>query len=173
MPNWCENIVDITFKDFESYKSCLDALDNQDGNKGFLSWILPEPEYKESDEKGSLPEWYSWRTEHWGCKWEVDAIIVYQHEIDLKLTLSFNSPWSPPIEAYEVLEERVASVRGWYCEIGMMFCGVFSNGVDSSYSIPDDPDTAEDLIPMSILDMFDIIGMLESWKEESDLLQEA
>ena len=48
--------------------------------------------------------WYDWQVHHWGTKWDIqcnDATLV-----DNVLEVSFESAWSPPVEALQYAAER-------------------------------------------------------------------
>lgn len=51
-----------------------------------------------------VPEWYTWRLENWGCKWDSSEVtFIYDHNDfaprglgEVMLECFFNTPWSPP-----------------------------------------------------------------------------
>ena len=105
---------------------------------------MPEPDYKEGDEKlatdginHTFPDWYSWRTNNWGTKWEVTIEHWNRQENnDGTVTFEFNfdSAWSPPVGVYDTVSQRDDwSVFATYIEGGMDFMGYYEDGEDNSY----------------------------------------
>tara|TARA_Y100001963_G_scaffold131404_1_gene188720 strand:+ start:2223 stop:2696 length:474 start_codon:yes stop_codon:yes gene_type:complete len=68
------------------------------GDEEFLSFenVSPTPSEMLGDnaiKDGLMPDWYTWRVDNWGTKW--DAYDTGEWEGD---TITFFSAWSPPIE---------------------------------------------------------------------------
>lgn len=166
MPNWCENslYIEAPEEDIAAVKAAIAMQDHDD--QGLLSHLRPEPEYPDTDDSGVLPEWYSWRVDNWGTKWEVHAEIT--GETETSLYLYFDSAWSPPIEALrhwmEQSEDRIVDLR--YIEWGMMFCGIFNNDEDSSYSIPTTAADVTESIPAELDETFGISDLVAQWEED-------
>jgi len=112
MPNWCQNILVVrskTSRDLQEFisKSFCEA----DGSDAFftLSGTHPMPKELENTPTTGMPEeekqrliekygsanWYDWRIDNWGCKWDVEGEIVGDFQKDL-LRVEFESPWEPP-----------------------------------------------------------------------------
>ena len=165
MPNWCENfmrlevpnkreadIIEAVLNEnrqvYEDYKK-----DIPEGRGlpfwgeqplGLLGYLMPEPDYKEGDEKlakdginHTFPDWYSWRTNNWGTKWEVTIEHWNRQENnDGTVTFEFNfdSAWSPPVGVYDTVSQRDDwDVFATYIEGGMDFMGYYEDGEDNSY----------------------------------------
>lgn len=73
--------------------------------------------------KHDTNHWYDWNIRNWGCKW--DAGDVQMEMGDGRVTYSFDTPWSPPVEALEamceqfpklVMEMRSVEEQGWGVE---------------------------------------------------------
>ena len=76
-------------------------------NRGeFLSDLIPEPKYIEPTEGGGqMPDWWHWRIANWGVKWDLGK-GKYNEEAEVQngsFSVGFESPWSPPVEAYKKL----------------------------------------------------------------------
>ena len=95
----------------------------------------------------------------WGCKWEASDIVVLAQDIH-SVTLYFDTPWNPPIEFYQALEEQGIAVRAYYWEPGMAFCGRFDDGVDEEFP------ATEGEIPADIDAVFNINAQYEEWRVE-------
>ena len=106
MPNWCYNSITISHKDpamIERFKKAAES--------GILQEFIPCPqELLEGD------GWYNWCVENWGTKWDVTCEDVMVREDTLSTT--FNSAWSPPIEAYNKLQELGFVIDAYYSESG-------------------------------------------------------
>jgi len=130
MPNWCNNSFSIT-GNIESIKELWDTAQTaNDGEFGLLSAIMPEPE--------DNADWYGWRVENWGTKWEVsdEGLEFIDHEDGTaSITGWFDSAWAPPIGAYEQLADDFDScvIECSYYEPGMDFGGFWSSENGDEY----------------------------------------
>jgi hypothetical protein len=87
---------------------------------------------------------------------------------DGRLTLSFDSAWAPPTAAYDKLLDLGFSVRGYYYEGGMAFCGVYDEGYDDYFEISDMSwEEVKDEIPEALDEMFCISECMQEWAEEN------
>ena len=177
MPNWCNNSIELYHDDPEMIKRAEAAF--RDGR--LLDEFIPLPaELKETTapvrevtatteqlmEKYGAADWYSWCVNNWGTKWDISPYDCESDEHNL--TGSFDSPWGPPIQAYEQLQELGFSVRAYYCEPGMGFAGVF-DGVDEYYDYSGmSADEAADYLPEALDEMFNISESMREWEEENE-----
>lgn len=161
MPNWCNNDVLITgdkekidaiFNFIESKKSD----ESQDATK-LLEFLIPNPE----------GEWdYRWCIDNWGTKWDVD--VHYHERIDEnQISLSFDSAWGPPIQAYNTLEELGYDVEAHYIEEGMCFIGQYIGGEDESYDYTDV--ASLDDVPEELVEHWNLRERLEEWLNEEEI----
>ena len=78
-----------------------------------------------------MPDWYNWRLENWGCKW--DCAEAQIDEWDGGAIYSFDTPWGPPIEWLERTCVKFPNLKFLlgYREDGMQFQGVveFEDGI--------------------------------------------
>ena len=121
MPNWCENKVYVygpTEDVDEFFNKCYD---NVSRDFQMLEMHLPTPEPKVDESGKETSDWYGWRLDNWGCKWEVESPIEASEE-----GVFFDTPWSPPIEAFTRLSKDFPGVEFElaYCELGNWFAGV-------------------------------------------------
>jgi hypothetical protein len=126
MPNWCENILTI--------EDCSPELASYLKENGFsFEKIKPTPpELLESR------EWYDWRVENWGTKWDLDeqdqrSVAEQLVSDSCEFSAIFMTAWSPPCQAIAALSKKFPNdefvLR--YVEFGMGFAGTahISNGV--------------------------------------------
>jgi hypothetical protein len=130
MPNWCSNSITIT-GNVETIKTLWEATQTGDDERGLLNAIYPEPE-----DIGD--EWYGWRVEHWGTKWEVSSEgLEFADNGDGTASISgwFDSAWAPPIGVYERFAEQFDScvLEASYYEPGMDFAGFWSSENGDEY----------------------------------------
>jgi hypothetical protein len=142
MPNWCNNTITI-----QGPTETLKPLWDEAQRTGLLNAIKPMPEALEDttsptpDDKvqpkvDGFDNWYDWRVANWGCKWDVDTEgLEYEDNGDGTASIAgwFDSPWGPPIEAYNTFCDDMAncSLEAFYEEGGMDFAGHYtSEGVD-------------------------------------------
>lgn len=185
MPNWCNNVVHLRHDDGAQLERARDAFQRGE----LLQEFVPCPEellhtesayYPDGDERQAalaaqeaanieqygFRNWYDWQVANWGTKWDVggaDAEIT-----DGVLTLSFDSAWSPPVDAYDRLQDLGFDVEAFYYEPGMAFCGSWISGADICIDIPATSQEAEQVIPRAIDEMFGILENMAEWEAEEE-----
>jgi hypothetical protein len=88
---------------------------------------------------------------------------------DGRLTLIFDSAWSPPVNAYEKLMDLGFSVRAYYYEPGMAYCGYWDDGDDVYYEIGGmRSDEVLETIGVELDAMFDISETIRNYEEEEE-----
>jgi len=144
MPNWCNNSISIQGST-ETIKTLWEEA-NREGS-GLLNAMKPMPKELEGttsptpDDKvqpkvDGHDNWYSWRVENWGTKWDIDPKegLEFTDNGDGTAQISgwFESAWAPPIEAYNTFVEDMdgCSLTADYHEPGMDFAGFYDNGDD-------------------------------------------
>jgi len=115
MPNWCSNtaVINGPRPVIDEIKSVIEHPE-----QGLLSWMRPMPE----DQRDN---WYNWNCTNWGTKWDVNEVFIGDDTEEDSITISFDTAWGPPIEAFRSWAERDGRVtyRLTYIETGMMFVG--------------------------------------------------
>ena len=153
MPNWCNNTLTLTHEDPAMILRAKEALDRGE----FLSEFIPVPEdlkivagsvgdpdeqkelerkTAENREKYGYGNWYDFCVGAWGTKWDVGGDGQTDIHPDGKmLHTTFDSAWSPPIGAYERLEELGFGVNAMYFEGGMAYAGAYGDGNDEEINL--------------------------------------
>jgi hypothetical protein len=156
MPNWCSNTLEIKgpTKKLEEFSKTI-----KDG-EGFFNTILPLPKQLEEttsptpkDSNQPLIDgannWYDWRVNNWGTKWDVDGEdSFYTNELKdfdtledgterSVLTLAFDTAWSPPEGIFEELSRQGFGIKAYYYEPGMDFAGRWEDGDDEGIQVHD------------------------------------
>ena len=133
MPNWCSNSITIS--------GSTDTLEplweeaNKEGS-GLLQAMVPMPKELEGTTAPSEgANWYDWRVQNWGTKWDVDLEgleFINNHDGTSCITGWFDSAWSPPIDAYNTFLDDMdgCSIEATYEEGGMDFAGIYEDGED-------------------------------------------
>lgn len=187
MPNWCFNAARISHEDPQMIQRMVDAAEREQG--GVLQEFVPCPaelldpkstsyggdNAADSDalrisnkEKFGYESWYDWNIANWGTKWDLCEVRVDRHDAN-NITLSFDTAWSPPIEAYGTLEEQGFVVEAYYYEPGMCFCGLYEDGQDNYIEIEETTyDWASKHIPRAIDEMFGISDEYAQWEAEEE-----
>jgi hypothetical protein len=163
------------------------------GREGLLMEFLPTPQELLDTVSGSMPhgperdahkaqmalnfekygakDWYDWNTANWGTKWDF-ALDCVENPDPNTVTASFDSAWSPPIEAYNKLMELGFEIEAFYYEPGMQFVGKVWGDADGF----DDQcieyggataDTVRDMIGEELDDYFAISEQMADWEEEN------
>ena len=191
MPNWCNNTVEINHTDPAKMYELVGAI-----NEGkFLNFAIPVPESlqivagragaDETDEQKALVEaedrnleqhgyknWYDFCVNEWGTKWDVDPYdkVEYDDAHDKNgVTFGFDSAWAPPCGVYEALMDQGYTVRAYYYESGMGFCGIYDENGDDYYDIT--AMTSEQIresIPTALDDCMGISETVAEYEEETN-----
>lgn len=142
MPNYCTNNLTIT-----ADKATIDTLQAAFEKGALLEALRPQPTYEGYAPSGKpcengMPDWWHWRVANWGTKWDVGGENDHMERVsDTELYMSFDSAWSPPIEALQSRDDIQYVLH--YCETGCDFCGTASGDSDGhsdeTYSIEDAP----------------------------------
>tara|TARA_B100002019_G_C21247277_1_gene589092 strand:- start:757 stop:1383 length:627 start_codon:yes stop_codon:yes gene_type:complete len=133
MPNWCNNTITITGPKDKITK----LYETAKKENGLLQAMYPMPKELEDTTSPAPKEgkpqplvdgydnWYDWRVQKWGSKWDVDVEGLELDQDGTKITGWFDSAWSPPIGAYEhyLTENEDCSIDSFYEEGGMDFAG--------------------------------------------------
>lgn len=166
MPNWCDNVLEVSHEDPKQIDRIVQAFNDQ----RLCDEFIPVPEaLKGSTADGSVnadlqaktgySDWYSFCVNEWGTKWDVGGEDGYASSTGEKsVQLSFMSAWSPPMGLYHKLREFGFTVKAYYYEPGMGFAGIYDDGFDEEFS-------TEDELPAELDEMF---GISESREEYDD-----
>ena len=165
MPNWCYNNVQILAEPYEIQR-IKNSLDNCKG-KNFFDIFVPNAEQAG---QGDGEKWYQYNIDTYGCKWNCDT---YQYDVDgegTTISISFDSPWSPPIALYEIIyHELNYNVLAYYDECGMAFCGRYEDGDDYYYDYSGmSAEEIEDMIPDDINEFFELSERQRQYEEENE-----
>ena len=150
MPNWCECELSVRVDDdhiAEIMKFVNDVIGEDEDGPLLLSFnkLLPEPKEllqtkapndkpnQELIDKYGVDNWYDWRKQNWGVKWEVDAERGDFNPGDRYVHYTFLSVNFPPIEFFEAVSKMYTHLEFTlkYDEPGMGYIGVakIENGV--------------------------------------------
>ena len=184
MPNWCNNVVEIS----HGSEKMMDRVVKAFNEGSFLNEFIPVPEdlnitagcLGDADEQKALEakeqenlnkhgykNWYDFCVNEWGTKWDVEPYEPITLSENGSATLVFDSAWAPPVNAYEKLEALGFSVRAYYYESGMGFAGIYEDGIDDYYELQGNADEIENTIPEALDEMFCITENIRQWEEEN------
>ena len=196
MPNWCDNQITITGPNsvIDKIEKIVKADDTHE-NTGLLNFFKPMPKELEgttspsSSAKKPQPmvegfdNWYDWRVENWGTKWELCEFygVDRQHLNDSLdesiISFGFSSAWAPPINAYEqfLRDNENCSLKAYYYEGGCDFMGEWDNGQDDCYT-PSDYKSTDDFwqdgIGSTLDDIFNITESMAEYEAEQEAEKE-
>ena len=176
MPNWCNNTITLTgpkAKITEIYNKAKE-------DNALLQQLKPMPEALEGTTSPAPKEgkvqplvdghdnWYDWRVENWGTKWDVDMDGLELSDDGTTITGWFDSAWAPPIHAYEyfLTDNEDCSISSLYYEGGMDFAGKWEDFADMTVTPGDfTADEMEDPNSGLIYDINENFNMSE-WVRE-------
>ncbi len=156
MPNWCQNAILFKGETSEVTK-LIETVAGSDTHLSLAKIIaVPEELTKVSspnrDEKTAerlvqlygAKDWYDFQVQNWGTKWDVEAQIIhdtshgvpgyqtYKEPKERFVRMEFDSAWSPPLAAIEMLAKQFPKVNIYHTwdETGCDFSGysMYSGG---------------------------------------------
>lgn len=151
MPNWCENkIIVVGKKDIiDNLTAQMKKIHEEDSNAGFFEHYIPTPpellnvespnrdeiSAKKFSNKYGATDWYQWRIDNWGTKWDISHISYVNSFEDYDkfgVQINCDTAWAPPENGLQKLSEIFKDTY-FYCEFtepGMGFQGYasFMNG---------------------------------------------
>lgn len=162
MPNWCSNHIGITGKP-ENIKRIADILkENPKGDNLYetLIGLKPDSDYEK--------DWYELNLEWFGCKWDTEYDIEDMNIEENFITMSVESPWSPPVAFCMTLAKKYeVTCKIYYEEPGCDFTGETTINPDGGYEEND----YGFLEGKYVLDnegfWYEIESRLEDWQESS------
>lgn len=181
MPNWCTNELNLygPKEDVESFmkkvvqeedKICLFQstyptpieLMDETAHKKIADWT---PTDHILFEEYGATNWYDWRINNWGTKWESeDAHLMFEADIEGKDNLKeaayrFDTAWGPAIDWQKKVTKDYPGIifHLWYEETGMGFCGTLTNFAG---------DTVEEVESVILAKDPDMEYLYERYKEE-------
>lgn len=174
MPNWCFNNLGISGskKDVEKVLEFIKGVPDSEGNDVVFDFneVVPMPKELENTvspargkevarqkklaKKYGQGNWYDWRFENWGTKWNSDSGEIIDNwpcMDDRKTTkkeIHFSTAWSPPEPVVKALAMKFPKVLFvlQYFEPGMAFAGKLEakgKSVDTSCYDEDDAEYKE------------------------------
>jgi len=186
MPNWCGNTLTLTHSDPEMIRRAKAAFANGE----FLNEFVPVPKdlqivagtVGDPDEQARLEaqekynrathgyaNWYDFCVNEWGTKWDVGDGNGIQTWDDHELVVYFDSAWSPPIRAYEKLEDLGFTVYATYYEPGMSYAGIYDEHGDTYYDLSDmDSGDVQQQLPQELDDAFGISESMAEYEAENE-----
>ena len=137
MPNWCSNRVEIYgYDDDEQLRAFKELVTSKECPFDFNK-IVPMPKALEETTKGSghvpseelikkygYDNWYDWRIDNWGTKWELAEDVQVSDDGEY-IQYDFETAWAPPEGIYHAIKEKFPDleVTWFYDEPGMQFAG--------------------------------------------------
>jgi len=171
MPNWCNNTLSLT-----GPKEKITAIYNKaKKDDALLQQLKPMPEALEGTTSPSdTPNWYDWRVQNWGTKWDVDMDGVELSDDGTTITGWFDSAWAPPIHAFEyfLTDNEDCSIKSYYYEGGMDFAGLWEDFADAEVTpsefTADEMETPSMGLIYDLNENFNFSEAVREYEEESD-----
>ena len=176
MPNWCDNSLQLTAatkREADELHNFLKTYNDSDTPEGevektLFGFFLPEPNYDSPDDEQTAPDWYWWRVNNWGTKWDA-GMHSWDWIDDYTCVLQFATAWSPPIGIYEAMMEQGWDVSATYHEPGMAFVGAWVNGDDEYYDYAAcNSSNVRDVVGEDLDDEYGISEMMAQWEQDDE-----
>jgi hypothetical protein len=189
MPNWCNNTLEIShedpammervrtaFKDgrlldeFIPVPKSLQIVAGRVGDDADPKQVELEAAQASNIETHGYKDWYDFCVNEWGTKWDIggDGAEPYDDGPN-RTTLSFDSAWAPPCAAMDKLMDLGFSVRLYYYEPGMAFCGIYDENGDNYFDIGGmNSDQVAEELPSELDEMFCISEQIAEYEEEEN-----
>ena len=188
MPNWCNNTLEITHEDpammarvkqafadgrlldeFVPVPKSLHIVAGRVGDDTDPKQIELEAQEKANLEAHGYTTWYDFCVNEWGTKWDVGGNDYNEpQETPDGLIMSFDSAWSPPVAAMEKFQDLGFSVRLYYYEPGMCFCGIYDENGDDYYDLGGmNSEQVKEELPEALDEMFAISECMAEYEAEN------
>ena len=179
MPNWCGNTLTLRHEDPAMIVRAKEAFSRGE----FLNEFIPVPaglkdttspnrdeaSAKSLKEKYGYSDWYDYCVSEWGTKWDVGDDQGINEVKDHELTVYFDSAWSPPVAAYQKLEELGFEVDAMYYEPGMCFAGMYTYGCENHYDLSEmNSEEVAETLPTVLDEAFDISAVMAEYEAEQE-----
>jgi hypothetical protein len=188
MPNWCENKLDVSGNkiDIQKFKELTLVKLGESDDLNFTMEILRqtptelleqtspnmwrgeeddiegklefEKKIEELKQKYGYTDWYNWRVDNWGTKWDVAETYILDDE-DEFFSVQYNTAWAPNIEWVRYVAKQFPELTFTlsFTEPGMGYCGV--------YEVTDEDD---DLCEGDLEWIDEDSGRLVEWSSDDD-----
>ena len=189
MPNWCNNTLEITHSDpamlerarvafkegrlldeFVPVPKSLHIVAGRVGDDTDPLQIDLKAQEKANLEAHGYATWYDYCVNEWGTKWDVGGDDQGPaQDIPGGLIMSFDSAWSPPIQAYEKMLDLGFSIRASYYEPGMCFAGIWEDGDDDYYDLSNmNSEQVREELPEHLDEAYGISECMAEWEAENE-----
>jgi len=130
MPNHTDNRVILSHDDSQMIDDIYNVMNTEDTE--LCNHLIPMPKELEGTTSPSdTPNWYDWRLENWGTKWDVYETQCTRINANT-LQLYFYTAWSPPIPVFDKLVDMGFEVNARYLDEGWGYIGEYNDGDDWS-----------------------------------------
>jgi len=130
MPNHTDNRVILSHDDSQMIDDIYNVMNTEDAE--LCNHLIPMPKELEGTTSPSdTPNWYDWRLENWGTKWDVYETQCTRINANT-LQLYFYTAWSPPIPVFDKLVDMGFEVNARYLDEGWGYIGEYNDGDDWS-----------------------------------------
>jgi len=162
MPNHTDNRVILSHADSQMIDDIYNVMNTEDTE--LCNHLIPMPKELEGTTSPSdTPNWYDWRLENWGTKWDVYETHCTRMDANT-LVLNFYTAWSPPIPVFDKLVDMGFEVNARYLDEGWGYIGEYTDGDD--WCTTDVESVVNDYPELD--DEFGISEYLAEYAEEND-----
>lgn len=121
MPNHTSNILTVKGPQ-EDVDKFIEENKNEESNLTFEKSLPTPPESLQSSKikNGVMPDWYSWRVDNWGTKWDCYDVGAWANN-----TIHYYTAWSPATAFFANVSEKYPTLtfRHKFADEGGGFVG--------------------------------------------------
>ena len=125
VPNHTDNRLVLSHDKRQMIDMICNIIDDE--NTPLCQTLIPMPkELEGTHAPNDTPNWYDWRLDHWGTKWDIYD-VSYQRLDDKTIALNFSTAWSPPFRIFDKLTEMGFEFTARYLDEGWFYIGEYNS----------------------------------------------
>ena len=96
--------------------------------------------------------------------WTINLLYYWFDFGFTSVSFWFDSPWSPPTELYNKIQEQGLIVNAQYMEEGIGFVGEYVDGIEETYEFENESDLND--VPERLVEYWNLRDHFDNWDDE-------